>query len=45
MTLDGKLLQGLFEYERIKPAITRTSEGNVSNLAHLKQVMLTGILV
>ena len=45
MMLDGKLLRGLFEHERIKPAIIRTSEGNVSNLAHLKQVMLTGILV
>ena len=31
--------------KRIKPAIIRTSEGNVSNLAHLKQVMSTGILV
>ena len=41
----GKLLQGLFEHKRIKPAIIRTSEGNVSNLAHLKQVMSTGILV
>ena len=36
MTLDGKLLRGLFEHERIKPAIIRTSEGNVTNLAHLK---------
>ena len=45
MTLDGKLLQGLFEHERIKPAFIRTSEGNVSNLVHLKQVMSTGILV
>ena len=27
MTLDGKLLRGLFEHERIKPAIIRTSEG------------------
>ena len=45
MTLDGKLLRGLFEHERIKPAIIRTSEGNVSNLVHLKQVMSTGILV
>ena len=25
MTLDGKLLQGLFEHERIKPAVIRTS--------------------
>ena len=45
MTLDGKLLWGLFEHKRIKPAIIRTSEGNVSNLAHLKQVMSTGIIV
>ena len=44
MMLDGKLLQGLFEHERIKPAIIRTSEGNVSNLVHLKQGMSTGIL-
>ena len=39
MTLDGKLLRGLFEYKRIKPAIIRTSEGNITILAHLKQVM------
>ena len=30
---------------RIKPAIIRMSEGNVSNLANLRQVMSTGILV
>ena len=42
MTLDGKLLQGLFEPERIKPDTIRTSEGNVTNFAHLKQVMSTG---
>ena len=45
MTLDGKLLQGVFEHERIKPAIIRTSEGNVTNLAHLKQVMSIVIMV
>ena len=45
MTLDGKLLRGVFEHERIKPAIIRTSEGNVTNLAHLKQVMSTGLMV
>ena len=45
ITFDGKLLRGLFEHERIKPAIIRTSEGNVANLAHLKQVMSTGIMV
>ena len=31
MTLDGKILQGLFEHERLKPAILRTSKGNISN--------------
>ena len=45
MTLDGKLLRGLFEHKRIKPAIIKTSEGNVTNLTHLKQVMSTGIMV
>ena len=45
MTLDGKLLRGLFEHERIKPAVIRTSEGNVTNLAHLKQIVSVGMLV
>ena len=45
MTLDSKLLQGLFEHKRIKPAVTRTSEGNITNLAHLKQVILVGMTV
>ena len=45
MTLDGKLLQGLFEHERIKPAVIRTSEGNVTNLAQLKQIMSIGMIV
>ena len=45
MTLDGKLLQGLLEHERIEPAIIRTSEGNVTNLAHLKQVMSIRIMI
>ena len=36
MNLDGKILQGLFEHERLKPAMIRTSEGNVHNLVKLK---------
>ena len=32
MTQDGKFLQGLFEHERLKPAMIRTSEGNVTYL-------------
>ena len=45
MTLDGKFLQGLFEHERIKPAVISTSEGNVTNLVHLKQVISVGMIV
>ena len=37
MTLDGRTLPGLFEHERLKPAILRTSEGNVSSLVKYKQ--------
>ena len=29
MTLDGKILRGLFEHERLKPDIVRTSQGNM----------------
>ena len=43
MTLDGKNLQGLFERERLKAAILRTSEGSVNNLAKLKQIINVGL--
>ena len=36
MTLDGKILRGLFEHERLKPANIRLSQGNIQNLAQLK---------
>ena len=39
MTIDGKLLRGLFEHERLKPAMIRTDKGNVSTLSALKRVM------
>ena len=39
MTLDGKILKGIFEHERLKPAIIRTNHGNVQNLAELRQIM------
>ena len=42
MTLDGRVLWGLFEHERLKSAILRTSEGNVNNLAKLKQIINAG---
>ena len=43
MTLDGIILQGLFENERIKPPILRTSKGNVSDLSKLKQLVNIGL--
>ena len=43
MTLDSKILKGLFEQKRIKPSIIRTSQGNVQNLAQLRQIMNTGL--
>ena len=41
MMLDGVMLRGIFEHERLKPAIIRTNQGNVQNLAELKQIMNT----
>ena len=43
MTLDRKILWGLFEHKRLKPAILRTSEGNVNNLAKLKLIINAGL--
>ena len=43
MTLDRKILQGLFEHERLKPTILRTSEGNISTLVKLKQIINVGL--
>ena len=41
MTLDGKILRGIFEHERLKlkPGIIRTNQGNVQNVAELRQIM------
>ena len=43
MTLDSKIFRGLFEHERLKLAMLRTSEGNISNLSQLKQVINIGL--
>ena len=43
MTLDGKILRGIFEHERLKSAIIRTNQGNVQNLAELRQIMNTNL--
>ena len=39
MTLDGKILRGIFAYERLKHTAIRTNQGNVQNLADLRQFM------
>ena len=36
ITLAGRILRGLFEHERLKPANIRMSQGNIQNLAQLK---------
>ena len=41
ITLDWVMLRGIFEHKRLKPAIIRTNQGNVQNLAELKQIMNT----
>ena len=39
MTIDGQLMRGLFEHERLKPAILKTDKGNVNTLLALRRVM------
>ena len=43
MTLDSKILRGLFGNERVKPANIRMSQENVQNLVQLRQIMNTGL--
>ena len=45
MPLDGIISKGIFEHERLKPTIIRTSHGNVQNLAELRQVINTELKV
>ena len=45
MTLDGKILRGLFEHERLKPATIRTSHSNINNLVQLKQVLTLSMVI
>ena len=42
MALDGRILRGLFEHERLTPAYIRMSQGNIQNLAQLKWIMNAG---
>ena len=39
MTVDGQLMRGLFEHERLKPAMIRSDKDNVSTLSALKKVI------
>ena len=39
MTIDGQLMRGLFEHDRLKPAILKMDKGNISTLSALKRVM------
>ena len=45
MTPGRKLLRGLFGHKRLKPTMIRTSQGNMSNLACLKQVISFCMLI
>ena len=45
MILDGKILRGLFEHERLKPAIIITSQGNVQHLAKLRQIINANVKI
>ena len=43
MTLDGRILRGLFEHKILKPMNIRTSQENVQNLVQFKQSMNAGL--
>ena len=43
ITLDGKILRGIIEHERLKPTIIRMNQGNVQNLADLRLVLNTNL--
>ena len=43
MTLDGRILKGLFEHERLKPMNIKQVKEMLKNLAQLKQIMHTGL--
>ena len=39
MTIDGQLMRGLFEHERLKPVVIRTNQGNVKTQPALKKAI------
>ena len=44
MTLEDKILRGLLEHERLKPATIRTSQETMYKLLQLKQVVNMGMM-
>ena len=44
MTVDGQLLRGLFEHERLKPAVIKTDKGNGTTLPALRKIMNSEII-
>ena len=44
MTIEGQLMRGLFEHERLKPATLPMDKGNVKTLLELKRVMSLAIM-
>ena len=44
MTIDGHLMRGLFEHERLKPAVIKTDKGNVTTLPTLEKIMNSEII-
>ena len=45
MALDGRIWRGPFKHERLKLTNIRTSQGNIHNLAQLKQIMNAGFKI
>ena len=43
MPLDGKILKGIFEHERLKPTVIRTNHVNIQNLTEIRQIMNTNL--
>ena len=45
MTLDEKILRGIFKHERLKPTAIRTNQGNVQNFTEFRQIMNTNVKI
>ena len=45
MDIEGQLMRGLFEHERLKPATIYMEKGNVKTLSELKKVMNLGLTI